>query len=83
VCTTGVQNTSRFARNQSLLFDQDYGTPQGLCKETRPPSFTGETYQPGSGVFERERSKAGVKMQQLQQLAREHHPQGLNHSCSS
>ena len=34
------------------MFDTDYGTPNGLCKETAP----------GSGVFERDWSKATVQV---------------------
>ena len=60
-CTSGGQNISWFARNQSLLFEHDYGTPSGLCKETRAPAFRG-TYHPGSGVFVRQWSNATVTM---------------------
>ena len=52
---------SWFSRNQSLLFDTDYGEPLGLCRETRPPSFSGGTYLNGSGVFVREWTHATVE----------------------
>jgi hypothetical protein len=61
-CTSGGQNVSWFSKNQSLLFDNDYGEPMGLCKETRAPSFSDGTYQPGSGIFEREFTKSTVRM---------------------
>ena len=59
-CHSILSHSRRFVL-QSLIFNGDYGEPLGLCKETRAPSFSGGTYVAGSGVFEREWSKATVR----------------------